>query len=499
MRMSYPRAPEFPQGLTWFNIAHPLRVSDELRGRVVILDFWTYCCINCLHVLPDLEYLEHKYAREPVAIIGVHSNKYANEASPENIRQAILRYNITHPVVVDADHRIWDAYTVHAWPTLAVIDTTGHVIGMLPGEGHRDELDALITTLLQIGRDEGTLAAGPLQYQPLQEPHPASGLLYPGKIIGDMSTGRLFITDSDHDRVLITDWHGAVQQIIGSGRQGNADGLFTDAQFHHPQGLALFDNTLYIADTDNHTVRRADLATSQVVTIAGTGEIGYDRRGGRRGTEQPLNSPWDLVVMEGLLYIAMAGLHQVWTYDPQSEATKHLIGTGRENIMDNPAERAALAQPSGLSTANAILYFADSETSAVRQYDPRTSRVDTLVGQGLFTFGDIDGPGDIALLQHPLGVAAQGDVVFVADTYNHKIRKIDLHSDLVSTVAGTGRPGRDADGTLELYEPGGLWVSGDDLFIADTNNHRIIHYHLDTGTWSEVTPKIGGQPLAEAA
>jgi len=493
------RAPEFPEGLTWINTSGPLRMQRELRGQVVLLDFWTYCCINCMHVLPDLAYLEKKYARDPVAFVGVHSNKYDNEAIPDNVRQAVLRLGIKHPVVVDRHHQVWESFGVNAWPTLVLIDSTGRLVTALPGEGHRDELDHLIAGMLDIGRTRGTLASAPIPAQPSRPHLSYSGLAFPGKVLADLAGGRLFIADTNHHRVLITDWEGRVLGFLGNGEPGLRDGPYEDARFLSPQGMALFGNALYIADTDNHAIRRADLASFHVDTVGGNGMIGYDRHGGHRGREQTLNSPWDLAVLNGALYVAMAGLHQIWTYDFAQETLQAVIGTGRENITDQEAGRAALAQPSGLAAGRDKLYFADSETSAIRQYDPRANLVSTLVGKGLFTFGDVDGPEQQALMQHPLGVAVQGDDLYVADTYNHKIRRIDLYTGNVSTLAGLGKPGREANGKLALYEPGGLSVAGVDLFIADTNNDRIIHYRLDTGAWREVVPKMGGQALGEAA
>ncbi len=493
------RAPEIPAGYTWFNVDHPLAFSGELRGRVTVLDFWTYCCINCLHVIPDLAYLEHKYAHDPVVFIGVHSNKYTTEAYPENIRQAILRLGVTHPVVVDQAHAIWDAYAVNAWPTLAVIDPNGYLIAMFSGEGHREELDRLIAGLLDIGRDRELLADGPITLKPEQRPPSRSGLLFPGKVLADRAGGRLFIADSGHHRVLITDWRGEIIGFLGSGMPGQVDGMYSDARFRNPQGMALFGNNLYIADTDNHMVRQVDLTSFHVHTALGNGIIGYDRRGGHRGRDQLLNSPWDVAFLNGKLYIAMAGLHQIWAYDPQTEIAEVVAGTGREDIADNVARRAVLAQPSGLSAAGELLFFADSETSAVREYDAAQGLVSTLVGQGLFTFGDQDGSIGHALLQHPLGISAQGQYVYVADTYNHKIKRIDLASREIVTAVGTGRPGLRQDGKPALYEPGGLSIAGEELFIADTNNDRILHYNLALGHWLEINPTLGGQSIAEAA
>lgn len=499
MSVAMSQAPEFPEGLTWFNTGKPLRFAEELRGQVVVLDFWTYCCINCMHVLPDLKFLEEKYAHDPVTIIGVHSNKYINEEDPENIRKAIFRYGIKHPVVVDFDHAIWDMYGIDAWPTLVVIDSAGRAIGALPGEGHREDLDKLIAALLEIGHEEQTLASGPLPSQPERQAPSHSGLRFPGKVIADQERERLFIADSNHNRILVTNWSGELLGFFGSGLQGDFDGSYEDARFNHPQGLAFFGSALYIADTENHMVRRADLLGFHVDTVLGNGMIGYDRHGGHHGTDQLLNSPWDLAFLNGMLYIAMAGLHQIWVYDPQREIASVVAGTGRENITDNPARKAALAQPSGLAAANGKLYFADSETSSIRIYDPQTDQVSTLVGKGLFTFGDVDGPTGQALLQHPLGVAADADHVYIADTYNHKIRSIDLNTGLVSTLAGTGIPGLQDGDKLALYEPGGIALAGKNLFIADTNNDRVIRYRLDTGEWREIIPTTMGKPLNEAA
>ncbi|HEX2869201.1 MAG TPA: thioredoxin-like domain-containing protein [Ignavibacteriales bacterium] len=126
-------APEFPDGLDWLNVDHPIKLSD-LRGKVVLLDFWTFCCINCMHIIPDLKKLEAKYPGE-LAVIGVHSAKFLSEQETGNIRQAILRYDIEHPVVNDKDFKIWTSYGANAWPTVVLIDPRGDVVGHHSGEG----------------------------------------------------------------------------------------------------------------------------------------------------------------------------------------------------------------------------------------------------------------------------------------------------------------------------------------------------------------------------
>ena len=295
-----------------------------------------------------------------MAIVGVHSNKYPNEAQPENVRNAILRNDITHPVVLDERHVIWNAFGINSWPTLVVIDADGQAVGAFAGEGHREELDRLIAALLQRGQTLGKLTNSPLPLRPERQRPTASGLSFPGKVLADREGGRLFIADTGHHRVIETDWNGEVKLIYGNGDAGFEDGQAAECQLQHPQGLALIGKALYIADTGNHALRRVDLLTGQLETVLGNGTIGYDRQGGQRGTAQLLNSPWDLAVLNGVLYLAMAGLHQIWAYHPRTGIGEVVIGTGRENITDQTARKAALAQPSGLAAAAGRLYFADS-------------------------------------------------------------------------------------------------------------------------------------------
>jgi thiol-disulfide isomerase/thioredoxin len=471
------RAPEFPSAFAWVNTDRPLRLGHELKGRVVVLDFWTYCCINCMHILPDLEYLEREYAGQPIAVVGVHSAKFDNEGDKQNIATACARYNIAHPVIVDEQHRIWSDYGVRSWPTLVIIDPQGRIVGTLSGEGNRNILDSVVHSLLEEGREKGTLAAGPPEFQRQGRVPSASGLAFPGKVLADPSGKFVFISDSNHDRVIIADPAGHVLAIAGSGRLGMADGSFDEAEFHNPQGLAYdaASNTLYVADTDNHLIRKLDLNKNTVVTVAGTYEQVYDRTGGGIGRAQGLNSPWDLALTGNTLYIAMAGSHQLWTLDLSTLQAKAWVGSGGEDIEDGTGLRANLAQPSGLALKDGWLYFADSEVSAVRKVNLKTREVHTLIGQGLFDFGDRTGKLKQALLQHPLGVAVSGNDILVADTYNHKIKRISEAQDDISTLTGD----------LSLYEPGGLSAKGDSLYIADTNHDRVLVYDLTGGAWHE--------------
>jgi len=472
-------APDFPKNSLWLNSRRPLSLAD-LKGQVVLLDFWTYCCINCLHVLPDLKYLQEKYRREPFLVIGVHSAKFFNEENIKNIQSAISRYEIDHPVVVDNNHIIWESYAVSAWPSFVFIDAAGRIRGTLAGEGHRFELDTVIGQLLEEGRKEKILAANPLtviEKVSLLE----TTLSFPGKISLDAEGRRLFIADSNHHRVLICHFHSPTEAhflaIAGSGEKGNLDGPFAKASFNQPQGLCLVGDFLYLCDTGNHLLRRLDLTNQTVKTIIPPGH---------------LRSPWDLDYTEGYLYIASAGNHQIWSYRLADGLLEVFAGSGWQSLLDGNLLAAQLAQPSGLSIAGNTIFFVDSEASALRQIDLRQDEVSTLIGRGLFEFGYQDGPLGYALLQHPLGVFSTGKRVYLADTYNHAIREVDLKKREIITLISQKEDARlclRSDQNCEilpLFEPNDVKAKDIFLYIADTNNHLIRVFNLENRTLATV-------------
>lgn len=478
-------APEFPAKLAWLNTEQPLTLR-ALRGKIVLLDFWTYCCINCLHVLPDLQRLEQKY-RAQLVVIGVHSGKFTTEKETENIRQAVLRNEITHPVINDSEMDVWQHFTARAWPTLVLINPRGKVVGQHSGEGIFELFDELIGKMVTYFRAEGILDETPRQFRLEREVMPATPLSFPGKVLADEASQRLFISDTNHHRIVITTLDGTVRDIIGTGAVGAHDGTFETATFNHPQGVALHDaedsDTLFICDTENHLMRKADLRTRTVTTLAGTGAQARTFNEGGTGTDVALNSPWDALVVHGVLFIAMAGPHQIWAMDPDTGETVPFAGSGREDHIDGPLRQAALAQPSGLATDGNVLFVADSEISSIRAASLLPSgNVSTIVGLGLFDFGDVDGVGNEVRLQHPLGVAYSAGKLYVADTYNHKIKEIELATRTCRTLAGTGAAGlrNAARHAAQFNEPGGLSATSTALFIADTNNHAIRRLDLTT-------------------
>jgi thiol-disulfide isomerase/thioredoxin len=476
------KAPELEGGVAWLNTAGPIRLAD-LKGKIVVLDFWTFCCINCIHTLPDLAKIEKKYAKE-VVVIGVHSAKFENEKVTENIRKAILRYEISHPVVNDAHMKIWRSYEVTSWPTLYLVDPEGYVVARGTGEGLYEGLDRAIAKVIEVHKAKKTLDEKPRRFELARFSEKGdSPLFFPGKVLADGSNKRLFIADSTHHRIVITDLEGKKIAIAGDGQPGAKDGMFDKAQFNDPQGMALKGDTLYVADRKNHLIRGLDLKNLTVSTVAGTGSQSEDRRNGGPALKTALNSPWDLVLVGDTLYVAMAGHHQVWTLDLAQGQLEPYAGNGAERITDGEFRFASFAQPSGLATDGSVAYVADSEGSVVRSVGLRgKGAVQTLIGpecrDNLFLGADADGIGEEVRLQHPLGIAFADGKLYVADTYNSKIKVVDPAKQSCTTLVGGERDGWLAGPVF--YEPGGLSAANGKLYVADTNAHRIRVVDLKT-------------------
>ena len=465
---------DFPTELDWINTNGKTLSLTDLRGRVVLLDFWTYGCINCMHIIPDLKRLEQEFG-DALVVIGVHSAKFKTEGNTRRIRSIVHRYEREHPVVNDRAMQIWRSYFVRAWPTLVLLDPAGNVVGSVSGEGNYEVLREAIQKLVSEFDDSNELDTTPLGFKADWANSPDTLLSFPGKILADQANQRLFISDTNHHRILISNFDGEILETIGNGTAGLADGSYTNAQFKQPQGLS-FDGKkyLYVADTENHALRRVNLDTRSVETLAGTGKQKYLSGDEYKASGSGMNSPWDVKVGGNSVYIAMAGQHQLWRYDIANDRLIRFAGTGREALLDGNRLNGALNQPSGLALHGTRLYFADAEASAIRYAEiTDNGRMETVVGTGLFDFGDRDGQGRQVLLQHPLGVDVAGGTLYISDTYNDKIKRIDPETATVTTVTG---------GAELLNEPGGLSVVGERIYIADTNNHAIKVYNLKSKT-----------------
>ncbi|MGD6753165.1 NHL domain-containing thioredoxin family protein [Streptomyces sp. BH105] len=456
------RAPELVGRGGWINTDGTMTGLADLRGRIVIVDFWTFCCVNCLHVLDELRELEEKH-RDTVVIIGVHSPKFVHEAEHAAVVDAVERYGVEHPVLDDPELATWKQYAVRAWPTLVVIDPEGYVVAQHAGEGHAHAIEALVGELEEEHAAKGTLRRGE---GPYVAPEPvATDLRFPGKAVL-LPSGNFLVSDTTrHQLVELANDGESVVRRIGSGERG-----FGADSFNEPQGLALLDDdTVVVADTVNHALRAVDLRTGSVITLAGTGKQwwqGAPTSG--PALDVDLSSPWDVAVFGGRVWIAMAGVHQLWTYDPEARTVAVAAGTTNEGLVDGPGDEAWFAQPSGLAVSadGSRLWVADSETSALRYVDG-DGAVHTAVGTGLFDFGHRDGDAGQALLQHPLGVTALPDgSVAVSDTYNHALRRYDPATGQVSTLA------------TDLREPSAALVVDGDVVVVESARHRLTRLRL---------------------
>ncbi|WP_406635436.1 NHL domain-containing thioredoxin family protein [Pseudarthrobacter quantipunctorum] len=514
-------------GRNWLNTGGKTLDLEALRGKIVLLDFWTFCCINCLHVLDELRPLEEQYS-DVLVTVGVHSPKFEHEADPVALAAAVERYEIHHPVLDDPELETWKAYTARAWPTLVVIDPEGYIVAHLSGEGHADGLAVLIPELIAEHEAKGTLHRGS---GPYVAPEPTSGTLrFPGKALflppgrgstagngtsdggaaagaagnGAAGKGSWLVTDTGHHRLveLGTDFH-TVLGTFGSGVRGHADGPAAGdsavAQFNEPQGLVLLPEDVaakagydvVIADSVNHRLRGLSLADGKASTLAGSGvqrllesgparvdedAAGFTGQLGGHPLDVALSSPWDVVWSRKLnaVVVAMAGVHQIFSFDPVTGAVAIVAGNGLEGLLDGPAHEAWFAQPSGLAEdAEGNIWVADSETSALRKLaidDAGTVTVESAIGKGLFDFGFRDGEAAEARLQHPLGVTVLPDgSVAVADTYNGAVRRYDPANRTVSTLA------------RGLLEPSDVIVdhthsAGSEplLVVVEANKHQVV-------------------------
>lgn len=467
------------KGRGWLNTGGKDIQLADLRGKIVLLDFWTFCCINCLHVIDELREIEAKYP-DTVVVIGVHSPKFVHEADPVALAAAVDRYEVHHPVLDDPELLMWREYTARAWPTLVVIDPEGYIVSHMAGEGHKNNIDALVADLIEQHEAKGTLHRGDGPFV-MPEPEPRT-LRFPAKAIA-LDNGNLLVADAGHHSLaeLAADGETLVRRI-GSGERGFADGSAEGATFSEPNGLALVPAELadqvgydvIVADTVNHALRGVSLATGEVRTLAGNGKqymVGGPDNDGR------LTSPWDIAwsSAHGKFLIAMAGNHTIWSFDPTTGEAAWFSGTMNEGLQNGAPDNAWYAQPSGLSVsgdgAKERVWIADSETSALRWIDA-DSNVHAAIGQGLFDFGLRDGAADQALMQHPLGVAALPDgSVAIADTYNGAIRRFDPATNQVTTLA------------TDLREPSGLLVvssqSAVELLVVESAAHCLSRIVLN--------------------
>lgn len=476
-------APEFPTDLDWINVDQPLTL-ESLKGKIVLLDFWSYGCLTCVQAFTDIDRLQKEFPNELV-VIGVHAGKFTNERETQNIVAAVDRIRFPYPVVNDSDYAIWSAWGIQEWASLVLIDPAGNIVGGQTGENLYDVTQPVVAGLANQFADTidrtPAFTTTPL---PSREPNTLS---YPGKVT--VSGTDLFIADSGNNRVLrVNKISGEVLAAYGNGSPGFLNGVGEDAQFDGPQGLVVSEDgtTLYVADTNNHVVRAVDLATGEVTTLAGTGEKAMTPAIGLLD-EVRLSSPWDLTLEDGVIYVAMAGLNQVWILDTNQNVALPAVGSSQVGGINGPLASAQLAQPSGLVfTPDGLLFFADTQSSSIRWADTGNDagRTGTVAGAAndLLDYGDTDGVGAEAHLQHPTALVWDpiNDLLIVADSYNSKLKTVNIDTFLTTTWLGD-TPGLTDGDSPTFWEPGGLAVDGETLYVADTNNNAIRVVDIPSG------------------
>lgn len=450
----------FPKNLEWVN-STPIDLH-QLKGKVVVLFFWTSCCINCQHSLHYISKLRKKYADDPVVFIGVHSPKYDNEKQTTVLKNFLIKNRIDYPIINDRNRHMMSEYGIKSWPTLLVAGPQGKLLFSIIGENQKELLDDYIASVL----DYYTEFSSDVIYtlSPLHKPH-----FYPEKITFEPVSKRMFISDTCHNRILVADLEGNILDCFKG--------------FNQPRGLFVDAHSLFVADSGNHCLKAVHLKSKLIATLGGNGWQGRDYKGGEVGMAQTLSSPWDLVKVDQKLFITMAGTHQIWTLDLDTGVIKNFSGSGAEqNYNSVNLLLAAWAQPAGISYGEHRLYIADSESSTVRAIDLKDNSTATLAGgsadnQDLFSFGDRDGQGEEARLQRPLDVEwlPLFKKVVVADTFNQRIKLLDPITQTLTTLCGKGEEGHQ-DGSFEdalFNEPSGIACNDYMIYVADTNNHCI--------------------------
>lgn len=471
----------------WLNSSRQIESSD-LKNRVILLDFWTYACVNCLHMVPEIKKLETEFGNR-LTVIGVHSGKFNNEKNDESIKKAIIKNDISHLVVNDSEFKIWNGFKVSSWPSFVLIDAKGHVVKKYDGEISAENLRKDIKKLIKKYKYRLNSERLPII---LEKNRVADYILkFPGEIIAVQNfsykninkINALIISNTGKNKILVTNLNGNILLEIGSGEIGFDDGDLDSSSFNSPRGLLFKDNILYVADTSNHAIRKINFTDGKVSTLIGSGKRGEVVKLSDRIDEISLSSPFDLAFFpdKNNIVISNSGTHQLLKYNIPSNTIIPFAGNGSKGLVNGHYPDNSLAQPSGLSSYGSQLYFVDAESSSLRSIS-KNGLVKTLIGHGLSEFGHRGGKKDKALMQHPVGVIAFDKEIYISDTHNHAIRRYNIKTGELSTYSGGERGDGVSSGKRTEYdEPEAITYFADRFYIVDTNNNRVMELAKNNG------------------
>ncbi|WP_312913300.1 hypothetical protein [Stenotrophomonas sp.] len=465
--MNEKRAVDLPKSGIWLNAAPA--TLQELRGRPVVLAFVNGASVWSMQRVAEVARWQ---ARNPgrLQLLVVQVPRFEFEREPQQSLKLLRRHGVSAPIVLDAHWDTWRQFEVQSWPTLVLLDAYGQERERLVGAGA--ELDRALSGLC-----EGV--PRPLEDDDAREinAEPRLPLLFPAGLVA--TAERLYVADTGHHRILECNHAGRILRQFGLGSADLINGGLGEAAFNRPQGLALVRDVLYVADTGNHALRRINLTSGQVDTLCGNGRVGAPSAGVlAQPWDSALNHPVGVAVADNQIYVAMAGDNHIWSYDLGAKELRWRAGAGPVEVRDGSGHLAAFAQPCSVVAVQHTLYVADALGSAIRSVQLRNDLVQTLVGQGPWESGNVDGPRLRARLQYPQALAMGPDspLLWIADAGNGSLRTLRLGGGDLSTV---NLPRR-------LHGPAALAVAAGAIWIAEADAHAVLRFDPLSGELSEV-------------